>query len=905
MKKNFEPLLKLLPGYYGYIDTKEKKVIEVYRNSKLFAQNIDYALFCDNFEKAEHIDPKSYDRKLMLSWLVKYTKDRSIGMSFETLDKQPKDYIIKFIYNKDDNYTYFYASPTSTFNTSFQLSDSLTHLYLRVGIETLIKNEIAKKNPRPFNLIIVDLDNFKTMNDLYGHLFGDHMLQVISEILKKFSPDCSVGRLGGDEFLILDFSATSYEDLWNRLHVLFNTIRNTNFTENISMTQFNLSNTKFFNFHPSITAGVVRYPFDGEDYETLFMKADKALYRGKRKGKNCYIIYNDDKHKNINVDREITFDSPNRRDTLIYETLLLHGIEELEANTSFHESIYNYIKTFGEYLAIDRICVYKHIKAFEDELITAYVNPNIPEASLTNVARVIHESEESKNMDLVREYKRTHIDPLKDLKPGVYEYLIKENIKSFLQLPIYHEGNLYGFIRFDSCQDIRSWSEEEENLYKLLTKVLSVYVHTYTQITINNGLLGRDNLTGLFDYKATLYKLEKLLAETSGEYVILYTNLYKFRFFNDNFGYQTGDNILRLLSRSLSTVDSDLVGRLNGDHFVVMFKFKSLSDIKDRINIISEHFNQSLRGMAGADEINVLFGAYITDGSETNGRACIDKARIALFSIESNSTSNFRIFDNEINLNYITQKNILQTFNQDIAEGKFEVFLQPKIDAKTNKLIGAEALSRWKYNDTYANPESYIEILENYNLIDVLDLYVFESVLKFMTELKKNNKELFPISVNLSKKQKEVVKYVGKLENIRQKYDISPDLLEIEITESSFLNNYNDTMKAIKLLKDYGYIVDMDDFGIGYSNLSLLSKGVFDVIKFDRALVQNVEQETSSKILFHSIELAKSLGMKIVCEGVETSKQKELILQNGGQIVQGFYYSRPLCIKEFCEKYIK
>ena len=907
METKIEPLLSLLTGYYGWIDTDNKKVIKVFEGSKVFMENASYSEFIDSFEKAEHIDPSSYDRKMILIWLTKYSRERTVGISFTTLDKKTKEFAIKFKYNKEEGLTYFFANPTEAFTSTFQLQDSLTHLYLRNGIETMIKNEINSKKPRPFNLVIIDMDNFKTMNDLYGHLFGDHILKTLANVLKKFSEECYVGRIGGDEFLILDYTANDYDSLWNKLHAMLDAIRHTDFKISQDGKQLvDSSNTHAFtNFHASVTAGVVRYPIDGTDFDTLFMKADKALYRGKRKGRNCYIIYNDEKHKNINVERSIDMDNVQSRDTLIYETLIHNALEELEGTSSIHEAIYNFISVFAEYLSIDRIVVYKHETAFEDRIITGYSNPNVSEADLSYVDKYVRESNESRLMNLASTYKRTNVERLKNIKPGIYDFIVKQNIKSFIQIPIVYEGNLYGFIRFDACQEQRTWSEEEETLYKIMAHILSMYVHGYDQLSLNTGSNGKDNLTGLPDYKSSVDKLERLLTNTKGEYVIMFSNLNQFRFFNDNFGYQAGDNILRLLSEVLNQSNAKFVGRLNGDHFVIVFDFKSLYDIKNKVIEINERFEREIETIIGNDEVELRFGIYITDGSETNPRACFDKARLALLNIGEKNNTNFRIFDNEINLNYLAQKNILQAFNSDIHNNKFEVFLQPKIDAKTEKLIGAEALSRWKYDETYLNPESYIETLESNNLIEVLDLYIFESVLRFMSSLRSEGIELFPISVNLSKKQKEVKKYVEKLESLRKQYDIPAKYLEIEVTETSFLNNYTETMQAIRKLREYGFVVDMDDFGTGYSNLNLLSKGVFDVIKFDRSLIQGVEDSNTNKILFHSIELAKSLGMSIVCEGVETAKQRELILASGGAVVQGFYYSRPITINEFKEKYLK
>ena len=902
MDNKFKPLLSMLFGYYGIVDKKSNIIKTCYKENLVFAQNVDINTFLDMFDEREHLDPKSYDRSMLVPWILKNTKENAVAVTAATKDTKEKKYMVRLLFDESDEFYFYIFKPTNDRQT-FSLFDKLTRIFLREGIETLIRNELASVSPRPFTIIIIDVDNFKTINDMYGHLFGDHILKAIASMLKEFSLDCNVGRIGGDEFLIQDFTSQEYEALWTKLHALLERIRKFDYVSTYK--NADISKVKLEDFHATVTAGVVCFPKDGETYDSLFLKADKALYRGKRKGRNCYIIYDDEKHKNISVDKSIEFDSPTSRELLIYEKLIYNGLLILDSDGTVESNLKKYLDLFGEYIIADRIVLYKHTEAFKDKLVACYTNKNIEEASEKYIIQEVIESEDSKYMDLLDTYKRSKIEVLKNLKPGVYEFLYKQKIKSFIQLPIAKDGILYGFIRFDSVLEEHKWKEEEITLYHIMADCLSNYIFANSQKADYDYVHERDSLTGLASYKSSLDKITSILTCEKKSLTIGVTDLYKFRYYNDTFGYSHGDNIIRLMAHALKSGNFLFLGRLNGDHFVFLSEETNEEKLKENISSLSCSFKESLKGLPGEDVVQMRFGLYTTDSVETNARACIDKSRLALLEMTQLKDATYKIYDVSLNDEYIMRRDVLNQFKEDIDKNKLEIFLQPKINAKTNELVGAEALSRWKKEDgTYWAPFKYISILESENEIERLDLYNTEAVLKYLAGLKVNGIKLFPISVNLSKHQKDIVGFVDKIEVLRKKYKINPHYLQIEITETAFENNYDETFKAIKKLKDYGYTICMDDFGVGYSNLELLATGDFDIIKFDKALVDKTDK--FGRVVFkYSVDLVRSLGLTIVFEGVETREQVDYVLNNKGQIIQGYYYSRPIALEEFNQKYLK
>ena len=341
------------------------------------------------------------------------------------------------------------------------------------------------------------------------------------------------------------------------------------------------------------------------------------------------------------------------------------------------------------------------------------------------------------------------------------------------------------------------------------------------------------------------------------------------------------------------------------EQIICLLEYINQEDLKNRLNRIIEDFSIELNNFIGGQGITLLLGAYISDGKDISSKHCVDKARLAVLSIGKATVHQYQIYDEIINDNYKQQTIVLQRFNSALQNNEFEVFLQPKVDATTNNVIGAEALSRWFIDGTYLSPDTFIPILEINGLIEKLDLYVFENVMRFLHILILDDKEIVPISINISKKQNKVSDYVNKLDEIRRKYGVPTKYIEIEVTESSFVNNYDDAITAMRNLRELGYKISLDDFGTGYSNLEVLSTGLFDVVKFDKSLIKDIEDEKRSKILLYSIELARSLGLEIVCEGVETKSQRDTVVKYGGKIIQGFYYSKPISLYEFMNNYIK
>ena len=239
-----------------------------------------------------------------------------------------------------------------------------------------------------------------------------------------------------------------------------------------------------------------------------------------------------------------------------------------------------------------------------------------------------------------------------------------------------------------------------------------------------------------------------------------------------------------------------------------------------------------------------------------------------------------------------------------IKQDEFLVYLQPKYDINKEKLHGAEALIRWKYHGReLLSPARFIPIFETGGLISKLDDIVLKKVCENLKRLRGQGKPLYPISVNLSRKSMGDPDLVEHLTGIVDEYGVEHELIDFELTESAAYDNQDYMISVLKALKDKGFRISIDDFGTGYSSLSLLTEMPIDTIKIDKSFVDRIEHsESSQAVIKHIIAMIKDLRFTCLAEGAETKEQVDLLREFGCEIVQGYYYSKPLTVEDYEKK---
>ena len=247
------------------------------------------------------------------------------------------------------------------------------------------------------------------------------------------------------------------------------------------------------------------------------------------------------------------------------------------------------------------------------------------------------------------------------------------------------------------------------------------------------------------------------------------------------------------------------------------------------------------------------------------------------------------------------EKEIEKNMKKGLKNNEFVVYYQPKVYGKTERIYGAEALVRWKKDDKIIMPNIFIPIFEKNKFILKLDLYIFEKVCKDMKEWKEKYGIDIIVSVNVSREHFTEKNFINKYVQIALKYGIDTSKIDLEITESATIDSKIDVTKIMGEIKKHGFLISIDDFGTGYSSLSILHDMPIDILKIDKSFVDKIGREDS--IIENILSIAKKFKLKTIAEGVETKKQKDYLTEEGCDILQGYYYSKPLSKDEF-EKFI-
>ena len=296
---------------------------------------------------------------------------------------------------------------------------------------------------------------------------------------------------------------------------------------------------------------------------------------------------------------------------------------------------------------------------------------------------------------------------------------------------------------------------------------------------------------------------------------------------------------------------------------------------------------------------------HIRKRSSLPSRGMFDRALIALQKIKDNYDVYWAEYDDEIRRDLLNNRLILESGPKALKEQQFTVYYQPKYDIQNNITCGAEALIRWEHPELgFMNPGVFIPLFEQNGFIKELDYYVWDIVCQTIRSWLDKGKRIVPISVNFSRRDFDDVNLARKVIDLVDSYGIEHKFFHIEITESAYSDNPQLIKETIKVFHDNGFIVELDDFGSGYSSMSALSELDLDVMKIDVSIINSDDAYSGKSILEFSMQLAKMMKLKTVAEGVETLEQVNRILSLGGDYIQGYYYSKPLP-REMFEEYLK
>lgn len=393
-----------------------------------------------------------------------------------------------------------------------------------------------------------------------------------------------------------------------------------------------------------------------------------------------------------------------------------------------------------------------------------------------------------------------------------------------------------------------------------------------------------------------------LLDKPSLNYIIVYFDINNFKMINDTFGYEFGDNLLITIAKALKEelTEGEVYARLSSDYFAIFCDYKNgRNKIIRKLDNIRSNIESNLSIVF---EISLCVGIYFVEEGEVDIQKAVNKANMAR-SVAKGKNINYAIYNEDVRNKLSEESMILDDIKIALVKNQFEVYYQPKFSLVTGEMIGSEALIRWNHPEHgFISPAVFIPIAEKSKLILKIGRFVFERVCNDLSEWKKQGKKIVPVSVNLSRVelyQPDIVKFINKT---IQMYNLSSDFIEIEITETVAINELNILKNVLNELRKHGFSISMDDFGTGYSSTSCLRDMPIDILKLDKSFLGGIEHDERSRNIAKSIvSLAKSLDLVVIIEGVESKEQAELMKQFGCDLVQGFYFARPMPAKNFLD----
>ncbi len=440
----------------------------------------------------------------------------------------------------------------------------------------------------------------------------------------------------------------------------------------------------------------------------------------------------------------------------------------------------------------------------------------------------------------------------------------------------------------------------ESTIQSMLPSVIQNVVRVREMANYDEYML-RDWLTGL--YTKNYFCIEaagRIISKAPGYYVLSYLNICYFKMINSQYGMEKGDTILQYIADRIAECMSHVEGivcHAIADHFVLLYPVKYQDS-----RIMTDTKRMIMNPPCIDRSIQITVGRYPVENLTLSVPSMIERAVIAEESLKNNSGKNVAVYDQsmetQIPENIDDVEAVLQ---QALQEHQFEVWFQPKINYTNGALIGAEALIRWRHPKRgLLYPDSFLPMFEKSGLIYQIDQYVFEQVCLYIRERKLAGQALVPISVNISRYDLYHDNLAENLKELTQKYEVPVMALHLEITEAAFSESNKQTINAVEKLQKMGFVVEIDDFGNGYSSLNLLSRLSVDVLKIDMRFLDEKKIKSKGGSLIEAIvRMARWNGVTVVAEGVETVNQADFLNSIGCSYIQGYLYSKPLSKNEY------
>lgn len=478
----------------------------------------------------------------------------------------------------------------------------------------------------------------------------------------------------------------------------------------------------------------------------------------------------------------------------------------------------------------------------------------------------------------------------------INEYMLRENTYPLVSITEFIENNSLVIIGL---------------LVLIILIVISVVYHMLADSQKIQELMYKDAKMDIWNLNyLTFWGERKLLPERKNKYAIVYLNLSKFRRYNIIYGWNAGEHLLEaIVDVLIRHVDknTEICARNQGDRFVLLLNYQEEEELLARIKELMAKVEKRIQKVTG-DHMQLQAGIYLIPENEVDIRLGMNYANQALEFVEGSKDDGIKVYDDSLKT-LVKERHDREKLLESVDIWKdFVAFYQPKVDIRDGKIVGAEALVRFKDptdGGAIKSPYFFVPYYEQTGKITELDFFVYESVCKMLRRRLDEGLPVVTISCNFSRIHFMKAGFADRFEEVLNKYNISKDLIEVEITETLVVEEMqHQKVKAVfDELNERGIHLSIDDFGAGYSSLGIFEQIPASVVKMDRSFLLNQDNpERQVKIMRGIVRLSDELEAQVVCEGVETEKDVNLMKEIGAYVAQGYYYSRPVPQDEFEEK---
>lgn len=428
-----------------------------------------------------------------------------------------------------------------------------------------------------------------------------------------------------------------------------------------------------------------------------------------------------------------------------------------------------------------------------------------------------------------------------------------------------------------------------------------LYLYSLRKMAEGNVENNRTGLTNLHNMKSFFYLCGEMIKEQPDKkYGVVIMDIAQFKAVNEFCGRSEGDRLLKFIAECFQECEDHRADtyacHVRADIFCMCTAYEEVNELEKIVNNIKKKIDE----FPFAYKVQPSFGIGVSPEREPAVSYLKDCATTAMNSIKGKVYRTYAIFDEKMRKQQMRERQVENDIVGALENGELRLYIQPKVDMSTGRIIGGEALVRWQHPEKgLISPGEFIPVLEKNGFVINVDEYIWKKVFAYLGQLRKQGRKPVPISINVSRLHAYDTQLTETLLRLKEEYNVPAEYVPLELTESAFLEDEQGMYERMEGLRAQGFLVSMDDFGTGYSTMNMLKNQTLDEIKIDREFIRDLEKDKSLIIIRNTIAMLQQLGVHIVIEGVETEEQKEFLLGCGCTDVQGFLFYRPMPIEEF------